>query len=76
VRPPLLDKASGLSSVTDAVSVSDNRIADRADARVLRLDQVISANVTATDADVSSYFDAHTADFKISRKRKVKLSPD
>src|SRR4029453_14799753 len=29
-------------------------------------------DVTASDADVSSYFEAHTADFKIPEKRKVK----
>src|SRR4051812_11329057 len=29
-------------------------------------------DVSATDADVSAYFDAHTADFKIPEKRKVK----
>jgi peptidyl-prolyl cis-trans isomerase D len=70
-------------SVTDWLSVSDKELEQeyrrRNDKVKLALvtfnADTFRPDVTASDADVASYFAAHTADFKIPEKRKVKYLP-
>ncbi len=68
------------ASVTDWLSVSDKELQDEYRRRNDKVKlEVVAFNaesyrpdVTATDADVASYFEAHQADFRIPEKRKVK----
>jgi peptidyl-prolyl cis-trans isomerase D len=67
-------------SLTEWVSVSDKELEQAYRRRNDKVKLAIVTfnadryrpDVTASDADVSSYFAAHTADFKIPEKRKVK----
>jgi peptidyl-prolyl cis-trans isomerase D len=67
-------------SITDWLSVSDKELEQEYHRRNDKVKLAIvtfspesfRASVTASDADVASYFAAHTADFKIPEKRKVK----
>ena len=67
-------------SLTDWLAVSDTELEQeyrrRNDKVKLAVVSVTAdkfrSDVTATDAEVTSYFDAHTADFKIPEKRKVR----
>jgi peptidyl-prolyl cis-trans isomerase D len=68
------------ASVTEWLAVSDKELTEEYRRRNDKVKLAFIAfntesyrpDVTASDADVSSYFDAHTADFKIPEKRKVK----
>src|SRR5262249_48487927 len=67
-------------SLTEWVSISDKELEQEYRRRNDKVKLAIVAfnadryrpDVTASDADVTSYFNAHTADFKIPEKRKVK----
>jgi peptidyl-prolyl cis-trans isomerase D len=67
-------------SLTEWVSISDKELEQEYRRRNDKVKLAIIAfnadryrpDVTASDADVTSYFNAHTADFKIPEKRKVK----
>jgi peptidyl-prolyl cis-trans isomerase D len=67
-------------SVTDWLSVSDKELEEeyRRKNDKVKLSLVtfnadtFRPDVTASDADIASYFAAHTADFKIPEKRRVK----
>ena len=67
-------------SLTEWVSVSDKELEQEYRRRNDKVKLAVVAfnadryrpDVTASDADVASYFAAHTADFKIPEKRKVK----
>jgi peptidyl-prolyl cis-trans isomerase D len=67
-------------SITDWLSVSDKELEQEYHRRNDKVKLAIvtfspesfRASVIASDADVASYFAAHTADFKIPEKRKVK----
>lgn len=68
------------SSVTDWLSIADKdlegeyrRRNDKVKLAVVGLTaDTFRPQVTATDAEVSTYFDAHKDDFKIPEKRKIK----
>jgi peptidyl-prolyl cis-trans isomerase D len=68
------------SSVTDWLSIADKdleaeyrRRNDKVKLAVVGFTaDTFRPQVTATDAEVSTYFDAHTEDFKIPEKRKIK----
>ena len=68
------------SSVTDWLSVSDKELQAEYRRRNDKVKLAVIAfnadsfrpDVTVTDGDVSSYFEAHQADFRIADKRKVK----
>ena len=68
------------SSVTDWLSVSDKEIEQEYRRRNDKVKLAVVAfnadsyrlDVTVSDADVTSHFDAHGADFRIPEKRKVK----
>jgi peptidyl-prolyl cis-trans isomerase D len=70
------------ATVTDWLSISDKELQDEYRRRNDKVKlEVIAFNadsyrpdVTASDADVSSYFQAHQADFRIPEKRKVKYA--
>jgi peptidyl-prolyl cis-trans isomerase D len=67
-------------SLTEWVSVSDKELEQEYRRRNDKVKLAVVAfnadryrpDVTASDADVSAYFNAHTADFKIPEKRKVR----
>lgn len=67
-------------TVTAWVSVSDKELAEEYRRRNDKVKLAVVSfradsyrlDVSASDADVASYFDAHTADFRIPEKRKVK----
>lgn len=67
-------------TVTAWVSVSDKELADEYRRRNDKVKLAVVSfradsyrpDVTASDADVASYFEAHTTDFRIPEKRKVK----
>jgi peptidyl-prolyl cis-trans isomerase D len=67
-------------SLTEWVSISDKELEQEYRRRNDKVKLAIIAfnadrfrpDVTASDAEVSNYFNAHTADFKIPEKRKVK----
>lgn len=67
-------------SLTEWVSISDKELEQEYRRRNDKVKLAIVAfnadryrpDVTASDAEVASYFNAHTADFKIPEKRKVK----
>ena len=67
-------------SVTDWLSVSDKELEaeyrrknDKVKLSLVTFNaDTFRPDVTASDADVASYFTAHTADFKIPEKRRVK----
>ncbi|MFN8066652.1 MAG: peptidyl-prolyl cis-trans isomerase [Vicinamibacterales bacterium] len=77
-RSLLLEKLR--ASVTDWLSVSDKELQAEYRRRNDKIKLAVIAfnadsfrpDVSASDADVSSYFEAHKADFKIPDKRKVK----
>jgi peptidyl-prolyl cis-trans isomerase D len=68
------------AALTDWISVPDKELEDeyrrRNDKVKLALvsftADTFRSQVTATDAEISSYFDAHKADFKIPEKRKIR----
>ena len=68
------------ASLTDWISVPDQELEqeyrrrnDKVKLAVVSLTaDSFRAQVTASDAEVSSYFDAHKADFKIGEKRKIR----
>ena len=68
------------ASVTEWLSVSDKELQDEYRRRNDKIKLAVVAfnadsyrpDVTASDADVSTYFDAHQADFRIQDRRKVK----
>jgi peptidyl-prolyl cis-trans isomerase D len=68
------------AALTDWISVPDKELEDeyrrRNDKVKLALVSFTAdsfrSQVTATDAEISSYFDAHKADFKIPEKRKIR----
>ena len=68
------------ASVTDWLSVSDKELRDEYRRRNDKVKLAVVAfnadsyrpDVTASDADVASYFTGHQTDFKIPEKRKVK----
>jgi peptidyl-prolyl cis-trans isomerase D len=68
------------SSVTEWLSVSDKELEDEYRRRNDKVKLAVIAfnsdsyrpDVSATDAEVASYFESHQADFKIPEKRKVK----
>jgi peptidyl-prolyl cis-trans isomerase D len=68
------------ASVTDWLSVSDKELQDEYRRRNDKVKLAVVAfnadsyrpDVTASDADVTSYFEGHQADFRIPEKRKVK----
>ena len=68
------------ASVTEWLSVSDTEIEEeyrrRNDKVKLAVASILSdslrGTVTASDAEVSTYFEAHTNDFKIPEKRKIR----
>ncbi len=69
------------ASLTDWLSVPDNELEQeyrrRNDKVKLAVVSLLADNfrsqVSATDAEVSSYFDAHKNDFKIPEKRKIRF---
>ncbi|HUR33530.1 MAG TPA: peptidyl-prolyl cis-trans isomerase [Vicinamibacterales bacterium] len=68
------------ASVTDWLSVSDKELQDEYKRRNDKIKLAVVAfnadsyrpDVSASDADVASYFEGHQADFRIPEKRKVK----
>ena len=68
------------NALTDWLSVPDNELEqeyhrknDRVKLAVVTVTaESVRAQVSASDADVSSYFDGHKDDFKIPEKRKIK----
>ena len=68
------------SSVTEWLSVSDKELQEEYRRRNDKVKLAVVAfnadsyrpDVSASDADVATYFEAHKADFKIADKRKVK----
>lgn len=68
------------ASVTEWLSVSDKELQDEYRRRNDKIKLAVVAfnadsyrpDVTASDADVSSYFEGHQADFRIPDRRKVK----
>ena len=68
------------ASVTEWLSVSDKELQDEYRRRNDKIKLAVVAfnadsyrpDVTASDADVSTYFDGHQADFRIQDRRKVK----
>lgn len=68
------------ASVTDWMSISDKEVEQEYRRRNDKVKLAVVAfnadsyrpDVTASDADVASHFEAHQADFKIPEKRKVK----
>lgn len=77
-RSLLADKLR--ASVTDWLAVSDKELEEEYRRRNDKVKLAVipfnvdsyRLDVTATDADVTSYFDAHQAEFTIPEKRKVK----
>jgi peptidyl-prolyl cis-trans isomerase D len=67
-------------SLTEWVSISDKELEQEYRRRNDKVKLAVVAvnadryrpDVTASDADITTYFNAHTADFKIPEKRKVK----
>lgn len=67
-------------SLTDWLAISDTELEqeyrrrnDKVKLAVVSLTaDKFRSDVTASDAEVTSYFDAHTADFKIPEKRKIR----
>lgn len=68
------------ASITDWLSVSDKELQDEYRRRNDKIKLAVVAfnadsyrpDVTASDADVASYFEGHQAEFRIPEKRKVK----
>jgi peptidyl-prolyl cis-trans isomerase D len=68
------------ASLTDWLSVDDKELEQEYRRRNDKVKLAVvsftadsfRAQVTASDADVSAYFDAHSADFRIPEKRKIK----
>jgi peptidyl-prolyl cis-trans isomerase D len=79
-RSLLVDKLR--TAITDWLSISDKELEQEYRRRNDKVKLAVVSfmadsfrpDVTVSDADVSSYFDAHKAEFKVPEKRKVKYA--